>query len=55
MFEWLRRLAFWILSIWQKLSPQEKRKIIEAIVDWFEDIIRRFYRSQKRKDEKEEG
>lgn len=41
------RLGLKILEIWNKLDDKTKKKIIEAVVDAFELILRAYYKSWK--------
>jgi len=47
MFMWLFN---WFFGIWDKLPESNKEKIITMIIDIFEDILRKFYRDEKQKE-----
>lgn len=39
-------------SIWDRLSEETKNKILDAIVNFFEDILRAFYKAAKEDEDK---
>jgi len=47
MFGWLKNLYDRITGFWKLLPDSVKEKIINAIVEIFEDIFREFYKSTK--------
>jgi hypothetical protein len=48
MFDWLVSLFKWLLGIWSGLPESTKEKIINLIVETFDEILRAFYRSEKK-------
>ncbi len=48
MFNWLIGIFMWISNFWEKMPNSAKEKIINAIVDTFEDIFREFYKYKKK-------
>jgi len=47
MLDWILKIFTWIGSFWSSLSEDTKKKIIEAIVELFDDIFRKYYQSQQ--------
>lgn len=45
----LKSMVLFFLELWSKLSPEDKKKIIDAILKQFEKILRRFYQYYKDK------
>lgn len=52
MIGWIVDLIGWVMGRWNKLSEEEKQKIIEVIVEYSSKIFRDFYRSQNGNGEK---
>ncbi len=52
MIGWIIDLIGWVMGLWNKLSEEQKQKIIEVIVEYFDKIFRDFYRSQNDNGEK---
>lgn len=53
MFAWLINLFKWFTGLWEKVPDSVKEKIIDMIVETFENMFREFFRSKKQ--EKETG
>ncbi|MBS3667069.1 hypothetical protein [Vreelandella boliviensis] len=51
MFGWILNILMWLSRMWEKVPDSAKEKIINMIVEAFEDIFREFYRSRKKEQE----
>lgn len=51
MFSWITGLLSLFLKIWENVPPETKEDIKKKILEWFEDILRQYYRSQQSKTE----
>lgn len=49
MLDLIQKIINFIISLWKNLPSKTKEKIINLIVDAFEDSFRRFYRSHQNK------
>ena len=47
IIDWVFGLVPWFLGLWNRLDEKTKRRIIEAVVKAFEELLRAFYRSWK--------
>jgi hypothetical protein len=47
MFNWFLKLITSIASLWSTMPEATKEKIIDTIVDTFEVIFRKYFRSEK--------
>ncbi len=52
MLNWIFNLYSFLAGIWSKIPEKTKEKIISIIVETFESWFRDFYRSWKRKKDK---
>ena len=52
MFEWLSKIINWIVNLWTSLPDETKDKIINSIVDTFEEFLRALYQASKKNAEK---
>ena len=51
MFGWITSLLSFLFKIWDNVPPQTKEDIKKKIMEWFEEILRQYYRSQQSKTE----
>lgn len=47
MFECMFNLFSWVLSIFSRLPPETKQKLIDIFADALEHLIREYYRTWK--------
>lgn len=51
MFGWLFNLFNWLKGLWGMLPDPVKKRIINIVVETFEEIFREFFRSKKKEQE----
>ncbi len=51
MFTKILSFFDWLLSLWSKLSNEDKEKIVDMIVDSFTHIFKAFYRSSNKSED----
>ena len=51
MFGWLFSLFDWLIELWVKVPDSVKEKMINMIVETFEENFRDFFRSKKKEEE----
>jgi hypothetical protein len=54
MFGWLGSLLSFLLGLWLKIPEETRDDIKEEIIKWFEEIFRKYYKSEKSKTEEKE-
>jgi hypothetical protein len=55
MFEWIKNIFSWLVSLWTDLPDSTKEKIINIIVDSSEAIFKAYYQSSKSEEETQNG
>lgn len=54
MLGWLSGLLDWFTNLWKKVPDSAKEKIVLAMVESFDLILREYFRSKKGKNEEKE-
>lgn len=54
MFKWLVNIFLYIISFWEKLPEETKKKIIDLFLVSFEILVRKFYKKYKEEENKKE-
>lgn len=47
MSNWFSKIIGWLIGLWSSLPEETKEKIINAIVDTFEEMLSAFYKASK--------
>jgi hypothetical protein len=50
MFDILLRVALWFWKLWEKVPPETKEEIINAITDAFEGVFKEYYNKSRREE-----
>lgn len=48
MFELLSKIFFFFFNLWGSLSDSQKEKIIDFIVEIYEDIFREYFKANEK-------
>ncbi len=44
MLDFILRLIFSVWKFWDETPPEQKEEIKERVMEWFEDLLRAYYR-----------
>ena len=55
MFGWIANLFGLLLGIWNKIPQETREEIIEEVVNFFSDIFRKYYKSEKSEGESKQN